>query len=457
LSIFTPPAQRQDGLRTDLYQITMAAAMHRAEFSHTSTFELFTRRLAPNRGYWVACGLEIALDYLEGLAFTGEDIDYLRTVPGLGVHEDFLAYLRELRFTGDVQAIAEGTPVFPWEPLLQVRGPAIEVQLVETYLLSLVNFQTLIASKAARVRESCGGKSFVDFGTRRAHGPEAGELVARASYVAGAVGTSNVEAGRRMGLPVIGTFAHSWVMSCASEDESFRLYADAVPEHTTLLIDTYDTVAAARRIVAEDMTCQAVRLDSGDLLELSKAVRSVFDAGGRSEIKIAASNDLNERKIKALEEGGCQIDLYGVGTEMATSKDLPALGGVYKVVQVEDGDSTRYPIKLSSSKRSWPGAKQVYRTLREGGAAGDLIALASEEPPAGTRALLEPVLRSGQRLRPAPALADVRERCMEQLDQLPTAVRSIENPGEYPVERSPALVELAERVHAEVAARGSEQ
>lgn len=451
MSVFDPPAQRRDGLRTDLYQLTMAAALFRSGLDHQATFELFTRRLAPTRGYWVAAGLEQALDYLEGLSFSGEDVDFLRTLPGMERHEDFLAYLRELRFSGEVHAVAEGTPVFPWEPLLRVSGPALEVQLVETYLLSLVNFQTLIASKAARVHGACRGKAFVDFGTRRAHGPEAGELVARASYLAGAAGTSNVEAGRRLGIKTLGTFAHSWVMSFDDEDEAFARYAEAFPEHTTLLIDTYDTLAAARRIVAKDMTCRAIRLDSGDLCQLSKDVRQIFAAGGRDEIKIVASGDLNEWKIDAMEEAGGQVDVYGVGTELATSKDLSSLGGVYKVVETRAGSEVNYPIKLSSSKKSWPGVKQVFRREEGGCFAGDLIALAHEEHPG--EPLLQPVMRAGARLAPSPPLSEVRDHCLAQLERLPADVRALDDPAEYSVERSEEVVSLAERVQAEVRAR----
>jgi len=448
--VFDPAEERADALRTDLYQLTMAAAMHHSGLDHSATFELFTRRLSGERGFWVAAGLELALEYLEGLSFSPAQLDYLRGLPGFAAHGDFLDYLAGFRFSGEVKAVAEGTPVFPWEPLLQVTGPAIEVQLVETYLLSLVNFQTLIASKAARVDFASGRKTFVDFGTRRAHGPEAGELVARASFIGGAAGTSNVEAGMRLGIPVMGTFAHSWVMSFEEEDEAFRRYAAAFPEQTTLLIDTYDTLAAARRIVERNLVCQAVRLDSGALGELSKQVRKIFVEGGRPEIKIVASNDLNELKIEALEAMGCEIDVYGVGTELATSKDMPALGGVYKVVETKQGDEVRHPIKLAASKRSWPGAKQVYRFADH-----DLICLASEAAPEGARPLLEPVMSEGKRLRPAPALAEVQRSCLEQVGALPAAVRKLRKPVEYPVKRSAALVAVADRAHDAARARGA--
>ena len=457
MSIFEDPPARTDGLRTDLYQLTMAAAMFRADLKHEATFELFTRRLEPGRGYWVACGLELALDYLEGLRFTDAQIEALAALPGFGErHVDFLEHLRGMRFDGEVWAVPEGTPVFPWEPILRVTAPAIQAQLVETYLLSLVNFQTLIASKAARVRVACRGKAFADFGTRRAHGPEAGELVARASYVGGGAGTSDVEAGTRLGIPTVGTFAHSWVMSFEDEDEAFRRYAEAFPGNTTLLIDTYDTLAAARRIVAQELPCQAVRLDSGELGPLSREVRRIFDEGGRPEIKIVASNDLNELKIDAMERAGCAIDVYGVGTELATSKDVPALGGVYKLVEAREGDAVRYPIKLASSKKSWPGRKQVYRRGPNGEATGDVIALADEPAPEGARGgrpLLERVMLSGRRTRPAPTLQELRARCTAEVDRLPAAVRALVDPAPYPVERSAALERLADEVHADVAAR----
>ncbi|MEZ6187179.1 MAG: nicotinate phosphoribosyltransferase [Planctomycetota bacterium] len=435
-------------LQTDLYQLTMGAALWRAGIEREVTFELFTRRLHPRRGYWVAAGLEQALDYLRGLRFTPEQLAYLR---GLTVFRDtdpgYFDALSELSFEGEVWAVPEGTPVFPYEPLLRLRAPALVAQLVETRLLATINFQTLIASKAARVAEAAGEKAFWEFGTRRAHGPEAGELAARAAYLAGAAGTSNVEAGLRFGVPVAGTFAHAWVMQFAEEDEAFRRYADAFPEHTTLLIDTYDTVAAARRIVAEGLPCQAVRLDSGDLGELAREVRAVFDAGGRPEIKIVASSDLDEDRIAELEAAGAPIDVYGVGTALATSKDLPALGGVYKLVAVHDARETWHPVKLADGKRSWPGAKQVYR-----GEAGDVLALADEPAPAG-RPLLERALSEGQLLRPHPPLAEVRARCREALAALPAGVRRLAAPDPYPVTRTPALVALAEDARRAAEAR----
>ena len=450
MSVFAPPGERRDGLRTDLYQLTMVAAMRRAGMDHEASFELFTRRLAPTRGYWVACGLELALDYLEGLSFTGEQVDWLRRHPAFAaVGQDFFAWLRAFRFEGEVWAIPEGTPVFPWEPLLRVTGPAAEAQLVETYLLSLVNFQTLIASKAARVARACRGKKFVDFGTRRAHGLEAAELVARAAFVGGAGGTSNVEAAFRLGIPATGTFAHAWVMQWEDEGEAFRRYAEAFPAATTLLIDTYDTVAAARRIVAERIPCQAVRLDSGDMTALSREVRRVFDEGGRPEVQIVASGDLEEEKIDAMERAGARVDVYGVGTELATSRDHPALGGVYKLVETRSKSGVvHHPVKLSADKQSWPGLKQVWR-----GEAGDVIALEGEAGPAGARALLEPVMRGGRRTRPPLPLERLRARCREEVARLPDAVQALHQPAAWPVTRSAGLQALAARAQERARAR----
>jgi len=446
MSVFAPAAERRDGLRTDLYQLTMIAAMHQSGVEHEATFELFNRRLRADRGFYVAAGLEQALEYLEGLRFTPDQVEHLRRLPEFErVGDDFFTALADLRFSGEVWALPEGTPFFPGEPLLRVTAPALEAQVVETYLLAVVNFESLIATKAARIKAACGGKPFADFGTRRAHGPEAGELAARAAFVGGATSTSNVEAGFRLGLPVVGTFAHSWVMQHDDEDEAFRRYARVFPGHTTLLIDTYDTVAAARRIVAEEIPCDAVRLDSGDLRELSLAVRQVLDEGGRPEVEIVASSDLNEYAIAAMERAGCAIDLYGVGTDLVTSRDLPAFGGVYKVVHTRGSDGVeRFPMKLSADKKSWPDRKQVYRLEEAGTARRDVLARAGEEPPPGARPLLERVMVDGRRTAPSPALAEVQARCLEEVARLPAGVRRLEDPDEYPVERSEALVALRE-------------
>jgi nicotinate phosphoribosyltransferase len=447
MGVFDRPADRRDGLLTDLYQLTMAAAYFESRIEHEATFELFTRRLEHGRGFYLAAGLELALDYLEGLRFSGSQLDWLRRQPVFArVSARFFERLRDFHFSGEVWAMAEGTPFFPDEPILRVTGPALEAQLVETYLLALVNEQTLIATKAARLAHAARGKHVSDFGTRRAHGPEAGALVARAAYIGGAASTSNVEAGWRLGIPVKGTFAHSWVMNFEREEDAFEAYAKVFPEDAIVLIDTYDTLAAARKIAAHKLKIAGVRLDSGDFLELSREVRKILDAGGLESAKIVVSGDLNEEKIDALERQKAPIDIYGVGTELATSKDMPSLGGVYKLVERKEADGrVAYAMKLSKDKRSWPGAKQVYRREVNGRHAGDTIALAREDRLAG-EPLLARVVAEGKRLRPAPSLDSLRERAAREVAKLPEPVREIENPQTYPVERSSALVALADEL-----------
>jgi len=452
MSVFDRPADRRDALMTDLYQLTMAAAYFETGIEDTGTFELFTRRLEANRGFYLACGLELALDYLEGLRFAGAQLDYLRRLPVFArVSPGFFERLRELSFTGEVWALPEGTPFFPDEPVLRVTGPVLEAQIVETYLLSLVNEQTLVATKAARVAHAARGKHVSDFGTRRAHGPEAGQLVARAAFVGGAGSTSNVEAGQRLGIPVKGTFAHSWVMAFEKEEDAFSSYAKVFPEDTTILIDTYEPLAACRKIVAMKRPVGGVRLDSGDLLSLSREVRKILDAGGLRETKIVVSGDLNEEKIDALEREGAPVDVYGVGTELAVSKDMPALGGVYKLVEQRDArGETHYRMKLSTDKRSWPGAKQVFRRTESGRFAGDTIALAGETTLPG-KPLLERVLAGGKRLRPSPSLEAIRAHTASEVAKLPEPVRALSKPTPYRVERSSALEALARELAAKLA------
>jgi nicotinate phosphoribosyltransferase len=444
MSVLDEPTERNDALMTDLYQLTMAAAYFENGLDHHATFELFTRRLEANRGFYLACGLELALQHLEGLHFTGAQIDYLRGLPVFAhVSPRFFDRLRALRFTGEVWALPEGTPFFPDEPIVRVTGPVLEAQLVETYLLSVINEQTLIATKAARIARAARGKHVSDFGTRRAHGPEAGQLVARAAFVGGAASTSNVEVGARLGIPVKGTFAHSWVMAFDKEEDAFLAYAKVFPEDATVLIDTYDTIAAARKVVALKRPVAGVRIDSGDFVAQAHAVRKILDEGGLHATRILVSGDLNEDKIDALERAGAPIDVYGVGTELAVSKDMPALGGVYKLVEQRDASGTvHYRMKLQKDKRSWPGAKQVYR--RPG---SDTIALATERDIPGTP-LLERVLADGKRLRPAPSLAAIQAKAASEIAKLPEAVRALATPAPYKVERSAALEALARELAA---------
>ena len=342
---------RHPALLTDLYELTMAAAYFEDNFQPHATFELFVRSLPAERTFLLAAGLEQALDYLEALRFQAEEIDYLRHHPVFAhVSGGFWEYLRDFRFSGEVWAIPEGTPVFGEEPLLRVTAPIIEAQVVETFLLSTLTFQTAIASKAARVACAAAGRGVVEFGSRRAHGPEAGLLAARAAFIGGCVGTSNVEAGRSFEIPIVGTLAHSYIMAYEDELKAFCRFEQLYPEHAVLLVDTYDTLAAIDKIVHSGLRPKSIRLDSGDLCQLSKEVRRRLDAAGLRDTRIFASGDLDEFAIAELLAGGAAIDAFGVGTALATSQDAPSLNGVYKLVDVASGGATSYRAKFSEKK-----------------------------------------------------------------------------------------------------------
>jgi nicotinate phosphoribosyltransferase len=440
-------------LVTDLYELTMMAGYDAAGLRARATFELFVRRLPHQRAFLVAAGLEQALEYLETLRFTADQIAYLRELPNFrGVPSRFFDdTLPALRFTGEVCAVAEGTPVFAHEPLLRVTAPVLEAQLVETALLATLTFQTSIASKASRIVWAASGRTVMEFGSRRAHGAEAGVLAARAAYLAGCASTSNVEAGFRFGMPLSGTMAHSWVTSFADELEAFRAYQDTFPEGAVLLIDTYDTLQAARRIVTAGLRPRAVRLDSGDLVALSMGVREILDAGGLHETRILASGDMDEWSIAHQLAQGAPIDAFGVGTALATSTDAPALGGVYKQVEIERDGASRPTMKLSGGgKASFPGRKQVWRRYAEGTAQGDVIALEHEPAPPGAAPLLVPVMREGRRCQPPEPLEHSRDRCRRMLDELPSDVRMLDPRREYPVSRSGALERLTARTAEEL-------
>ena len=430
------------GLATDLYQLTMAAAYHASGRNERASFELFIRRLPPNRFYLVAAGLERALDYLEHLCFSENEIDYLRHLPVFSqVDANFFDYLRDLHFTGDVWAISEGTLAFAGEPLLRVTAPLIEAQIVETFLLSTLNFQTMIASKAARVVEAAQGRGVVEFGARRAHSMGAAFYGARAAFIGGCVGTSNLEAGRAFDLPVYGTSAHSFIMAFENESDAFNAYFRVFPESTTLLLDTYDTIEAARLATEFGPTLQAVRLDSGDLGELAREVRAILDGAGMNKTLIMASGDLNEARIVELVEAGAPIDFFGVGTEISTSFDAPALGGIYKLVELEVNGRREPKMKLSGDKTTYPYCKQVWRAIADDDSfIGDLIALADEDLAGdGYEPLLEPVMRDGARLAPLPDLRASKERARMQLARLPAVHRLLKGATPFPVRYSDAL------------------
>jgi len=441
------------GLMTDLYQLTMAAGYFQAKKQVEASFELFVRRLPENRGYLIFAGLEQALDYLRDLRFHADEVDYLRSLPAFQhVDRRFFDYLREFRFGGEVWALPEGEAAFANEPLLRVTAPIIQAQLVETYLLSTINFQTLIATKAARVVESAQGRAVVDFGARRAHGPEAGVLAARACCIGGCVGTSNVHAARILNMPPVGTMAHSFIMAFDSEEEAFHAFRQAFPETTVLLLDTYDTLEAARKVARMPGPIRGVRLDSGDLCALSKEVRRILDGAGKKDVRIVVSSDLNEYRIEKLIQDGAAIDLFGVGTEMVTSRDQPALGGVYKLVELIEGGEVEPKVKLSLEKETYPGRKQVFRQNdAQGRYAGDVIGKADEELPG--KALLEPVMKKGQILKPHPPLSEVQLRAKESREKLAPEIRRLRQPADYPMHYSQALKDLLQQVLQSMNAR----
>lgn len=411
-------------LATDLYQLTMIAGYDTAGVDATATFELFVRSLPPNRTFLVAAGLEQALEYLTDLHFTPGDIEWLRSLPTFKTvpAKFFDQTLRDLRFTGDVWAMPEGTPFFENEPILRITAPLIQAQLVETTLLAIINFQTLVASKAARVVLAADGRSVMEFGTRRAHGPDAALHAARAAYIVGCSATSNVEAGRRFGIPLAGTMAHAWVTSFPDEVEAFRAYAEVFGDRSVFLIDTYDTVAAARKVVQSGLRPYAVRIDSGDLIALSHSVRATLDAGGLLDTRILASGDMDEWSIAELLSRRAPIDAFGVGTAISTSRDAPALGGVYKLVEIERDGISIPVMKLSGGKATSPGRKQVWRRVVDGRAIGDVIGLEDEQTPPDGRPLLAPVMRGGAVVADAESLDTIRQRHHALVHELPVPV-----------------------------------
>jgi nicotinate phosphoribosyltransferase len=431
------------GLVTDLYQLTMLASYRESRRGVRGCFELWFRELPPQRNFLLAAGLEPALAYLLGLRFTPEQLAALRELDAFrGVDEGFFTELAGLRFTGDVWGVREGTVVFAGEPVLRVEAPIEQSQLVETYLLAAISFSTLVASKAARVRLAAGERSVVDFGSRRAHGPQAACWAARSSYLAGLDGTSNVWAGCRLGIPVSGTMAHSFVLSFSGEEEAFRAYAKTFPGRTILLVDTFDTLAAVESASRDpELHFVAIRLDSGDIVELSAASRSVLDRNGRADVRIVASGDLDETRIAEILAAGAPVDSFGVGTRMVTSADAPTLQAVYKLVAVQDpGSPARGVAKRSAGKRTAPGTKQVWRRRGPDGVmAEDLVATVDTVPPQGPwEPLLEPWITGGRLSREVPALREAREYARRQLAALPPDFRGLARARSYPVRLAPS-------------------
>jgi nicotinate phosphoribosyltransferase len=451
---------RHSALLTDLYELTMAAGyVHLGSgaapdpSSARATFELFVRTLPPRRNFLVAAGLEQALDFLENACFSAEEIDYLRGLPLFRhVSPRFFDYLARFRFTGDAWALPEGTIFFPEEPLLRITAPIAEAQIVETSLLSTLHFQTLIASKAVRLVSAAGGRPVIEFGSRRAHGSEAGVFAARAAFIGGCAGTSNTYAGHHFGIPVYGTQAHSWIMGHDDEAEAFRNFLEIFPEDATLLVDTYDVRVAVEKIIALGRAPRGVRLDSGDILADSIWVRERLDRAGWNGVQIFASGDLDEDRIASLLEDGARLDAFGVGTSLVTSADAPHLNVIYKLVEVERGGQVRGTLKLSEAKKTYPGRKQVFRISdAEGTFSGDIIGLDDESFP-GAQPLLIPILRGGKRLElpasePSAAVRAARERLLSARERLPARLLSLEPAAEpFPVRHSARLEALFEQV-----------
>jgi nicotinate phosphoribosyltransferase len=421
-------------LFTDFYELTMLAGYHAARVMAPATFELSVRDLPANRSFLVAAGIEQALEYLENLHFTPADIEHLRSLPGLqAVHREFFnEYLPRFSFTGEVWAVEEGTPIFPSEPLLRVTAPLPEAQLVETALLAQIAFQTSVASRAARVIEAAASRPVAEFGARRAHGLEAGALAARAAYLAGCDSTSHVEAGRRFGIPVSGTMAHSWVMAFPDEVTAFRHYSDVFGS-AVLLLDTYDSEAAARAIAASGLKPRAVRLDSGDLLSLSRRVRTILDTSGLRETAIFLSGDLDEWRIADMLAAGAPVDAFGVGAALSTSSDAPSLGAIYKLVEIERAGGAVPIRKMSPGKETYPGRKQVWRRFDGETAVEDVIELVDAPRRPDGEPLLKRVMVDGRREDAPRPIAGLRAHCRAAVGALPASVRRLREADRYPV------------------------
>lgn len=450
-----PLLVRDAALFTDLYEITMAASYLREGMSGLATFSLFVRKLPAERSFLVAAGLEDVLNYLGDLRFSDDAVRYLGALGRFDA--GFLEFLRDLRFTGEVRAVPEGTVIFQDEPLIEVTAPIIEAQIVETAVLNLCHFQTLLASKAARSVIAARGRPVVEFGLRRTHGIDAGMKAARCSFIAGAPMSSNVLAGLSYGIPPTGTMAHSYVTAFPREIDSFRAFALAFPANTILLIDTYDTVAAAHKAVEVAREMQArgqrlagVRLDSGDIVALSKEVRGILDRAGLGYVRIFVSGGLDEDGIDHLLKAGAPIDAFGVGTRMDVSADAPYLDMAYKLVEYEG----RHVLKTSPGKTTWTGRKQIYRFLdAKGRCSGDVLALRDEPPPAvSAEPLLRAVMESGQLVAPHPSLAAIRDYCAAQIASLPPDIRRLRGAEKYPVRYSDRLVALQRSLEAELEA-----
>ena len=478
----TPPnTEEYTTLCTDLYQLTMAAAYYVSPnriSNNKGIFEMFVRRLPLNRSYIVAAGLEQTLHFILDMKFSDKQISYIRSIDGFKtIDEDFYDYLRAFKFTGIVWAVPEGTILFPNEPLLRIEAPMIEAQIIETYVLSMINFQSLIATKASRIVSVAGGRSVIEFGSRRAHGPQAGFLAARASFIGGCTGTSNMLAGLELGIPVFGTMAHSFIMCFEKEEEAFQQFNRVFPSGF-LLVDTYDSIRAVKKIIQAGIHTNGIRLDSGDLLHLSLQIRKILDQAGYSSTKIMASGDLNEYQIKELLNRGAPIDLFAVGTELVTSRDDPAMNGVYKLVAMRVPSSSSssssssslvttdkktkpndysddnkwhllYKIKTSPGKKTYPGPKQIHRILENNLIKNDLVTLDNEtvDNDINSILLLKKYIEHGKILEEIPSMQTIQKFHLQQLNTVPSRFKDLDHiPEAFPVQFSNKLVRLRNEI-----------
>lgn len=433
-------------LLTDLYQLNMIQAYLDHGETETAVFEFFVRKLPERRNFFVAAGLAQVLDYLENLRFSPEELKWLESTGRF--RSNLIDYLREFRFTGDVHAIPEGTIFFPDEPILRLSAPLPQAQLVETRLINILHYQSMIAAKAARMVLAAPGKLLVDFGLRRAHGAEAGLMAARASFIVGFAGTATVLAQPLFGIPIFGTMAHSYIQAHDDEAQAFEHFAHSRPDNLTLLIDTYDTEAAARKVVAlaprlqkHGITIRAVRIDSGDLIALAKNVRNILDEGGLKDVTIFVSGGIDEDSVAAIVDSAAPVDGFGIGTSLTTSQDVPALDCAYKL-QEYSGVPRR---KRSTGKVTWPGRKQVWRRYAaDGTMIGDALSLEGDTQDGVP--LMKLVMCDGRRRAPSPALAEIRAHAARELASLPLAQRRLAPGAPYPVHVATALKDLAASV-----------
>lgn len=436
---------KDSSLFTDLYELTMQEGYLKEDHNPKATFDLFVRDLPSSRGYLIAAGLRQVIDFIQDLEFSSDACQFLKEQ---GFEDQFLDFLRGFEFTGEVRAVPEGTLVFPDEPIIEVTAPIIQAQYLETFLINQVAFQSLIATKAARISSVAKDKKVVDFGSRRAHGTDAGLKAARASYIGGFAGTSNVFAGKEFKLPVFGTMAHSWIESFSSEKKALKKFMKSYQEDSVLLIDTYDTIEGAKKAIQVsrelDIEPRGVRIDSGDLTELSKKVRELLDEQGLSGTGIFLSSGLDEYKIKKMLEDGACAHGFGVGTNLVTSRDAPALEGVYKLVAAEENGELKPKMKLSSGKVTYPGEKQVWRQKKNDQYKQDVLGLRNESEEGESK--LNQIFANGNLVYSQPDLRELRGQVKKGLQHLPGKYKRIRDPKKYPVKISSSLQETTDSV-----------